>query len=84
VRSFNTKGTAIQTSEAALVEMVELNDEDLLVVSGGLGFTIHGPTTGAVVGAGGTAISTNTSGTSTGSGSTVNSSFTGGDITVTF
>jgi len=75
----------MQTSEAALVEMVELNDEDLLVVSGGQSVTIAGPTSGAIsLGAGGTATSNLNTGISTASGGTLNSSFAGGNISITF
>jgi len=74
----------MQTSEAALVEMVELNDEDLLVVSGGVTVAIAGPTSAAVsLGAGGTATSNANTGISTASGGTLNSSFAGGGITIT-
>jgi len=76
----------MQTSEAALVEMVELNDEDLLVVSGGVVVTIGGTISGAISGAGGTATANRNTGIATSSGSSVfNSSFTaGGPTTITF
>ena len=75
----------MQTSEAALIEMVELSDEDLLVVSGGQTITINGPTSGAIsLGAGGTATSDLNTGISQATGGTLNSSFAGGAITITF
>jgi uncharacterized protein GlcG (DUF336 family) len=75
----------MQTKEAALVEMVELNDEDLLLVSGGVTVSIAGPSSAAIaVGTGGVATSDKNTGISRASGGTLNSSFAAGNITITF
>ena len=83
--SFKAKGTVMQTGEAALVE---LNDEDLLVVSGGLGplVTIVGPVAGAIgVGVGSNATANRATGIASANGNVLASSFAStGNVTIQF
>jgi len=72
----------MQTNEAALVE---LNDEDLLVVSGGISFTIGGPVAVAFgSGAGASATANRTTGVASSTGAITAAATGAGNLTVTF